>query len=138
MTADVLPLDRLAKEVERRIADLGLEYVAVAAEAGFSVETLSKIRRGQKVKPTTYRGLERALAWGSGSCEAILAGGEPTRLPPVPDDSSAVDDPAADPRIDAIETIVQGLPPRVRDEVLRRLAGRAPQSLLDEVAHRVQ
>lgn len=80
MTADADPLARLAAFVEQRITELGMEYTAVWKAAGFSDETLLKIRRGVRVRPTTHRKLEIALQWERGSVKAILDGGEPTPL----------------------------------------------------------
>ncbi|WP_200302292.1 helix-turn-helix domain-containing protein [Streptomyces adelaidensis] len=91
MTADADALMRLGNYVERRIAELGLEYAAVCRAGGFSDETLSKIRKGAiNARPATYHKLGRALAWSQGSIEAILSGGEPTPLPT----GAVVDDPA--------------------------------------------
>lgn len=73
-------LNQLAARVERRIAELGLQYAEVARAAGFSDQTLISVRGGTKVRPTTYRKLERALHWGPESVQAILDGGEPSAL----------------------------------------------------------
>lgn len=78
MTGDSDPLGRLAGYVERRIAELALEYVEVARAADFSIEALRKIRNAISVRSSTYGKLERALRWAPGSVQAILAGGEPT------------------------------------------------------------
>lgn len=91
MTADADALMRLGNYVERRIAELGLEYAAVCRIGGFSDETLSKIRKGSvHARRTTYHGLEQALRWSHGSVDSILSGGEPTPLR----SDAAVDDPA--------------------------------------------
>lgn len=82
MTADTDALTRLGEYVERRIAELGLNYSAVCRAGGFSDETLSKIRKGTiRARHSTYHGLEQALLWERGSVDAILSGGEPTSLP---------------------------------------------------------
>lgn len=121
------PLARLAEHVERRIRELGLDYTEVADEARFSVETLSKIRKGVSVKRSTYRKLERGLQWKAGSVAAILAGGGAT---PTDGDSShphadsrvhAVD--PDDPRVQAVTTLLDSYPPEVQREVLRRYGG---------------
>lgn len=75
-------LARLAAYVERRIADLGLQYAEVARTAGFSDQTLIAIRNATKVRSTTHRKLEKALLWAPGSVQAILNEGEPTPLTP--------------------------------------------------------
>jgi hypothetical protein len=127
MTADVTPLERLGQAVELRIAELGLEYVRVAGAAGTSAETLSKIRKGTKASAATYRRLERALLWASGSVDAILAGGEPT--PIVTDSDGAPPEVLEeDPQTAAVMTILEALPERVQAEVHRRLGDRMPRS----------
>jgi transcriptional regulator with XRE-family HTH domain len=83
MTDDAERLQRLAAYIERRIAELGLEYAEVARLADFSIEVLRKMRHGINVRPSTYRKLERALQWARESVDAILSGGEPTPLPPA-------------------------------------------------------
>lgn len=76
------PLVRLAQYLERRIAELALEYAEVCRRAGISDETLIKIRKGMKARGSTYHKLERALDWAQGSIATILAGGEPTPIQP--------------------------------------------------------
>lgn len=81
---------RLARAVEDAISDAGLEYTEVARRAGFSVETLSKIRAGRRVRIPTLRRLEEALRWPKGRTERLLAGAEVTDAPewirvPFPD-----------------------------------------------------
>lgn len=80
MTAAPEPLSRLAEYVERRIAELALEYAEVCRRAGISDETLANIRKGASARASTYRKLEQALQWEQGSIAAILAGREPTPL----------------------------------------------------------
>lgn len=80
MTDDRQPLRRLADRVEQRIAELALEYAEVARLAGFSIEVLRKIRNGVGVRASTYRKLERALAWQQDSVAAILAGSDPSPM----------------------------------------------------------
>ncbi|MEW2631825.1 hypothetical protein AB0903_09230 [Streptomyces sp. NPDC048389] len=135
MTADAGPI-RLGRRVESRISKLGLEYTEVAQRAGFSVETLSKIRKGVTVKPLTYRRLERALQWQHGSAGDVLDGGEPRSLEDVPvDDEPEAPAPVEeiDPRGEAILTILADLPPRVQVDVLRRLGDRLPAEVRSEV-----
>ncbi|MEU0584553.1 hypothetical protein [Streptomyces sp. NPDC006132] len=78
MTAAPDPFVRLAQYIERRIAELALEYAEVCRRATISDETLIKIRKGTKARSSTYRKLERALQWEHDSVAAILAGREPT------------------------------------------------------------
>jgi transcriptional regulator with XRE-family HTH domain len=135
MTAYTGPI-RLGKKVESRISDLGLEYTEVAQRAGFSVETLSKIRKGVTVKPLTYRRLERALQWQQGSADDVLSGDEPRSLEDLPAEGEP-EAPAPleeiDPRAEAILTILADLPPRVQVDVMRRLGDRIPTALRSEL-----
>ncbi|MEH0564689.1 helix-turn-helix domain-containing protein [Streptomyces scabiei] len=80
MTAAPEPLTRLAEHIERRIAELALEYAEVCRRAGVSDETLMKIRKGASARSSTYRKLETALQWEHGSIATVLAGGKPTPL----------------------------------------------------------
>ncbi|MFD9445475.1 hypothetical protein ACFWBR_42480 [Streptomyces sp. NPDC060006] len=82
MTAPSEPTIRLAQYLERRIAELALEYAEVCRRAEISDETLIKIRKGHKPRGSTYRKLERALEWQQGSIAAILAGEEPVAITP--------------------------------------------------------
>lgn len=129
----------LGQLVERRISELGLEYAGVARSAGFSVETLSKIRKGVAAKGATYRRLEVALEWAPGSVDSILDGGSPTSISPPgasgaeagPAESDAQDE-SVDPRAQAILTILEGLPARVQADVLRQLGDRLPSAARPE------
>ncbi|MFJ6935735.1 hypothetical protein [Streptomyces sp. NPDC101132] len=132
MRADDADTVRLGEHVETRIQELGLDYVDVARRAGFSVETLSKIRRGAVVKSATYRRLERALQWCPQSVDTIKAGGEPTLIPA--DEPVEADDEPVDPRAEAILTILEGLPSRVQAQVLRELGSRIPPEARDRLA----
>lgn len=116
-------LARLGDAVERYISEQGMQYTEVAERARFSIETLSKIRKGVRVSPVTYRKLERALGWAGGSVDAVRAGGEPTvdGIPEAPEPEEPIDPQAA-----AVLTILEGLPLRVQAEVLRRLGDRVP------------
>jgi transcriptional regulator with XRE-family HTH domain len=130
MTADAGP-SRLGEQVESRISELGLEYTEVAQRAGFSVETLSKIRKGVVVKPLTYRRLERALQWQQGSADDVLAGGAPRLIVDEPEAPAPPED--VDPRADAIMTILLDLPPRVQVDVMRRLGDSVPVAVRSEL-----
>lgn len=95
MTDDAEPLQRLAAYLERRIAELGLEYAEVARLAGFSIEVLRKMRHGITVRLSTYRKLERSLRWEHGSVEAILSGRDPIPLAEDPPVSRSIEHRAA-------------------------------------------
>ena len=129
MTADAAHR-RLGRVVEQRIAELGLEYTAVARVASISVETLSKIRKGLPAANVTYRRLERALNWQAGSIDAVLAGRHPILEAGASAPDAEVGSPAeVDPRAQAVLTILEGLPTRVQAEVLRQLGDRLPPSV---------
>ena len=143
MTADTNALTRLGEYVERRIAELGLEYAAVCRASGFSDETLSKIRKGSvHARPATYRKLERALLWEQGSVDAVLSGGEPT---PLTSDASTAIENTADrhaPTRDAEEAQAAGTVSP--SEALRRVVRASARELgvtgdsLDEVFEAVR
>lgn len=63
--------------IDDHILASGKEYRAVAKEAGVSVETLGKARRGEKINARSLRRIEAALGWGPGAAEHILAGTTP-------------------------------------------------------------
>jgi hypothetical protein len=150
MTADADPLKRLGDYVERRIAELALEYAAVCRAGGFSDETLGKIRKGSiRARSTTYRKLQLALRWAPGSVEAILSGGEPTPIEPqaaeqqpqrpqAPELPESPADPGLSPS-EALRRVVRssarelGVPPNGVDEVMRLvrqdLAGAEPSAM---------
>jgi DNA-binding XRE family transcriptional regulator len=75
---------RLGDRVKARRLDprIGLTQAELAKAAGIrSVRTIGTLERGGKVADTTLAKLEHPLFWDSGSCLAILNGGEPTALP---------------------------------------------------------
>ncbi|MEU7831297.1 hypothetical protein [Nonomuraea sp. NPDC049129] len=70
--------------MEERRQALGMTWAKVASEAEITVETLRAIRRFKNEPSTlTKRGLERALHWKPDSIDAVLAGRDPTPLPPA-------------------------------------------------------
>lgn len=131
MTSDE-GLIRLGQLVEGRIKELGFRYTDVTERAGFSDETLIKVRKGVRVSAITYRKLEMAIGWDVGSCDAVQAGGEPVPAPQVstpaaqPVAAPAPEEEPVDPQAAAILTILEGLPERVQREVLARLGERLP------------
>jgi DNA-binding transcriptional MerR regulator len=75
---------RLARYLETRADEIDLDWVAVAREAGITVETLRAVRRGNnRPSRATRKGLDRALRWEPGSVAAILEYGEPTPVHPT-------------------------------------------------------
>ena len=69
---------RLAKLARARRLELGLAITAVAEAAGISKDTYRRIEEGRDVRDISYARIEPALRWASGSCRAVLEGGEPT------------------------------------------------------------
>lgn len=73
--------ERLAEIVQRerirryRTVDKARE----AAGTGVSRGAWDRVEHGKSAKPLTYDSVELALGWEYGSCERILAGGEPIR-----------------------------------------------------------
>ncbi|QDF19775.1 immunity repressor [Mycobacterium phage LilSpotty] len=139
----------------------------IAANGGPSDETLSKIEQG-RWRPTrsvqrTLEKLELGLGWAPGSANAVLAGGEPTRLhgdePPAaapsdPQPSSHVPEflPAARATWEAVNELAsspEGDPLRewkgqravvttadtLTDALLRLNAGPAAKSLIQEMGY---
>lgn len=123
-----MPQSGLDGAMDRQRQALGLTWRQVAETAGISYETLRAIRRGEQAgSDLTRRGLERALKWTVGGFEVAEAGGAPDAAPePSAQGSAEGAVPASDPQVDAILTILDGLPPRVQEEVLRRLGERLP------------
>src|SRR5690349_18695071 len=70
-------LDRLAKYVKARRMDLYASRKAAADSVGISKDTWQRVEEGQATRDSTYRKIDRALQWASGSCLAIGEGGEP-------------------------------------------------------------
>ncbi|MFF2774822.1 hypothetical protein ACFVU3_07925 [Streptomyces sp. NPDC058052] len=118
-------LARLGDVVDAFISERGWQYIDVAGRAGFSDETLAKIRKGVGVRPSTYRRLERALGWAAHSASEVQAGGVPTLLEVEAEEQPAAEDPL-DPQAEAVLAILAGLPPRVREQVRRRLGDQLP------------
>jgi hypothetical protein len=126
MTDDAEPLKRLAAYVEQRIATLGLEYAEVARLAGFSIEVLRKVRNGINARGSTYRKLERALQWESGSIATILAGGEPTLVEAAAGVAPESGETLSSQELEILQDLVVstasrlGLSPEEMDEAYRR------------------
>jgi len=68
---------QLGTLIDDHILASGKEYRAVAKEAGISVETLGKARRGETVNTRSLRKIEDALGWAPGTSSHILAGTTP-------------------------------------------------------------
>lgn len=76
--------DKLGIAVRERRLDLGLTQKDIADRGGPSAPAVRLLEnnRSQTLTPRLARKLEHALQWEPGSCDAILAGGEPTPLTP--------------------------------------------------------
>ncbi|MFE6223299.1 helix-turn-helix domain-containing protein [Streptomyces sp. NPDC057854] len=118
-------LARLGDTVDRYISEQGWQYIDVAGRAGISDETLAKIRKGVRVRASTYRRLERALGWAPGAADDVQEGGEPTLLRAAEEQPADADEPL-DPQAAAVLAILEGLPERVREQVRRRLGDQLP------------
>lgn len=68
---------QLGTLIDDHILASGKEYRTVAKEAGVSVETLGKARRGEKINARSLRRIESAIGWAPGAAEHILAGTTP-------------------------------------------------------------
>jgi transcriptional regulator with XRE-family HTH domain len=101
----------LAEYAARRRAELGLSQIEVAQRGPLSLDRVQSIEGAKRksYRLGTLLALERALNWGAGSVEAILAGGEPnTHTPP----RSAMD--VAEEIMDENEEMVQEVAERFR------------------------
>lgn len=73
--------ERLAQAMDGRRIELGMRWTGVARAMGMSVQNLARIRDGKiAVTKEATAAIERALHWGTGSVEAVLADGSPTPL----------------------------------------------------------
>ncbi|MGP3686489.1 helix-turn-helix domain-containing protein [Streptomyces sp. IBSNAI002] len=118
--------------MDRRRVALGLTWRQVAERAGISYETLRAVRKGEQAGgDLTRRGLERALLWVTGGFEVAERGDEPSVQPegPAPEVTEAQGESPADPQVEAILTILNGLPERVQEEVRRRLGEKLPPAV---------
>ncbi|MFE4867634.1 hypothetical protein [Streptomyces sp. NPDC056682] len=70
-------LARLATYVSKRRTELKLGVEPAAKLAGISKDTWKRVEAGQKVWDSKYAGVEEALSWAPGSCQDVMAGGEP-------------------------------------------------------------
>lgn len=77
MTRD---LDRLAKAVKARRLELHPSRLVAATAAGISKDTWQRIEDAKPVRDGTYVKVDTALHWASGSCAALLQGGEPVEV----------------------------------------------------------
>ncbi|MDV3133354.1 helix-turn-helix domain-containing protein [Mycobacterium sp. 29Ha] len=85
--------ERLGDAVRDRRTTLGMTQGEVSDRGGPSVETVRAIEnnRAGRLSPRMRRALERALEWGAGSIDAVIAGGAATVVQTKPDTASAVD-----------------------------------------------
>lgn len=122
----------LDNELNRRRLELGLTWRQLASEARTTYETLRAMRRAEgSASQLTRRNLERALRWAPGALDLVEQGGRPEVMPPEshPEPAAAPPVPPQDPRVDAILTIIDGLPTRVRLQVLQALDDRLAGSV---------
>ncbi|MEE4419562.1 helix-turn-helix domain-containing protein [Streptomyces bugieae] len=85
---DTKALQRLAELIRQRRIDLDKPKVALAAAAGISPNTYLKVEEGRAVRENTYKALDAALGWASGSCRAVLDGAaEPIEIDRGPGDT---------------------------------------------------
>lgn len=75
-------LAELGQLVRRARVSMGMSADAAAARVGMSPVTWGRVEGGHRVRGLTYAGVERALAWQSGSIEGFLRGGDEPRGEP--------------------------------------------------------
>lgn len=85
----------LGEVVESRRLQLRLSKEEAARRSGLSVKTWTSVEAGREVRKTTYVGVEAAMEWERGSVSAVLDGGDPVALPPVPEEEAPEVDVAA-------------------------------------------
>jgi hypothetical protein len=79
-------LERLAVLVQKRRTELRLGIEPAAKLGSISKDTWKRVEAGQKVWDRTYGGIEAALQWAPGSCQIVLAGGDPVTSEPITED----------------------------------------------------
>jgi transcriptional regulator with XRE-family HTH domain len=122
-----MPESSLDGAMDRRRQALGLTWRQLAEQAGISYETLRAIRKGEQAGgDLTRRGLERALLWETGGFEVAESGGVPAVVAGPAAQAPEASTAPTDPQVEAILTILGGLPEHVQEEVLRRLGERLP------------
>jgi len=89
----IMSWESLGVAVRDRRTALGMTQSEVTERGGPSVETLRAIEnnRAGRMSPRMRRALERVLEWGSGSVDAVIAGGVATAVDTKPSDAAAVD-----------------------------------------------
>ncbi|MFI0914374.1 hypothetical protein [Streptomyces abikoensis] len=70
-------LDRLARLVKERRLLLHPSRAAAAQAVGMSKDTWLRLERGEPVRDITYVKVDEALQWATGSCQAVMGGGDP-------------------------------------------------------------
>ncbi|MEV4458503.1 hypothetical protein [Microbispora sp. NPDC049633] len=77
--------ERLARLMDERREELGLNWNQVAERAGLTKTGLNHVRfENRKMRAPTKRGLEEALSWARGSIDRYLeSDGDPATLEPV-------------------------------------------------------
>lgn len=139
MEASPNALARLGALVASRRAELRLPRRPAARLAGISNTTWTKVEAGEPVRDVTYAGVETALQWRHGSCNDVLAGGDPTPL------AAAQEQPAAEPRLIGKEEglelwapgIAEDMREAVRDAVMVTIPG-ATGAEIQEIERRVE
>lgn len=98
--------DRLAELVKTRRKGQGLSVSAAARAAAINRDTWTDFENGtRRLREYNYAGIERALDWGPGSIDSILAGGDPKPMGDQPPRPATGDDEL----VEEIERI-RGLP----------------------------
>lgn len=87
MAAD---MERIGTAVQQRRQELGLSAAALAAAAGISATTMSKVENGGGAQPSTLARISVALGWPRDALALVGAGAPPpdpvVRTIPVPVD----------------------------------------------------
>ncbi|WP_432027398.1 hypothetical protein [Streptomyces sp. 1222.5] len=89
-------LERLAVLVQKRRTELRLGVEPAAKLGDISKDTWKRVESAQKVWDRSYGGIEAALQWAPGSCQIVLAGGDPIGSEPVAADVKVSDVPKSE------------------------------------------
>jgi hypothetical protein len=83
MAPSDLDLERLAAAARKRRKNLGLALNDINAKGGgTSKKTWQRVENALAIRETNYMKIDGLLNWASGSCLAILEGGDPVPVDP--------------------------------------------------------
>lgn len=127
----------LWKAMEARRAELGMDQITLAGEAGISAQTYRDLRNpNRKHMTTTIDAVERALEWEPGSIKDVLAGGQPRQRRPQAPSGNLPSGPADDITAYAVMLLEQRADPNAFSQTWRELADRLGDDRMAAVRRR--